>query len=82
MTDKIHDVLAEHGRLSIDVSALGDLDDLYGLGMTSHASVAVMLALEDSYGVEFPEYMLRKDTFGSVASIRRALEELSAPQSS
>jgi len=32
--------------------------------------------------VEFPEYMLRKDTFGSVSSIRRALEELSAPQSS
>jgi len=44
--------------------------------MTSHASVSVMLALEDSFGVEFPEHMLRKSTFESLGSIRKELTEL------
>jgi acyl carrier protein len=46
--------------------------------MTSHASVSVMLALEDAFGVEFAEQMLRKSTFDSISSIRLALTELLA----
>ena len=30
-------------------------DDLYLLGLTSHATVNVMLALEDEFEIEFPE---------------------------
>jgi acyl carrier protein len=44
--------------------------------MTSHASVNVMLALEDEFDIEFPESMLRKSTFESVYAIREALSEL------
>jgi len=44
--------------------------------MTSHASVNVMLALEDAFDIEFPEHMLRKRTFESVTAIRAALSEL------
>jgi acyl carrier protein len=44
--------------------------------MTSHASVSVMLALEDSFGVEFPEHMLRRSTFESIGSIHKAIAEL------
>ena len=54
-----------------------DEDDLYQAGMTSHASVNVMLALEDEFDIEFPERMLRKSTFESVAAIRVAISELS-----
>jgi len=79
MTDKIRKVLAEHGRLSVEVTEVKDADDLYGLGMTSHASVSVMLGLEEAFGVEFPEYMLRRATFTSIAAIRRSLDELLAP---
>ena len=43
--------------------------DLYELGMTSHASVEVMLALEDSFGIEFPDRMLRREVFESVGAI-------------
>ncbi len=76
-TDPIREVLGEHGRLSVDAASLADSDDLYELGMTSHASVSVMLALEETYGVEFPEYLLRKSTFSSIAAIRQALDDLS-----
>ncbi len=45
--------------------------------MTSHASVNVMLALEDEFDLEFPERLLRKQTFHSIFSIRATLTELS-----
>jgi acyl carrier protein len=69
-------LLSEHARLVVDVAELSDTDDLFRSGMTSHASVTVMLALEDAFGVEFPEPMLRRSTFESIDSIRRALTEL------
>jgi acyl carrier protein len=74
--DRIRDVLAAHGRLAVDVKTLDDNDDLYVAGLTSHASVNVMLALEDSYDVEFPEQLLRKTTFSTVSSIRSAVDGL------
>ena len=76
MDEKIRTILSEHGRFPVDVAELRDEDDLYQAGMTSHASVNVMLALEDEFEIEFPETMLRKSTFESVAAIRIALGEL------
>jgi acyl carrier protein len=76
MDETIRKILAEHANLPVDVAKLGDEDDLYQVGMTSHASVNVMLAIEDEFDIEFPEAMLRKSTFESVAAIRVALGEL------
>lgn len=76
MDETIRTILAEYGHFPVDVAKLRDEDDLYQAGMTSHASVNVMLALEDEFDVEFPEAMLRKSTFESVAAIRIALSEL------
>jgi acyl carrier protein len=76
MEDQIRSVLAEHGRLAVDIAGLTVDDDLAQAGLTSHAAVNVMLALEDAFDVEFPERMLRKQTFTSVASIRDAVSEL------
>lgn len=79
MDDRIRDVLDQHGRLGVDVGKLDDRADLYEAGLTSHASVNVMLGLEDAFDIEFPERLLRKSTFASVDSIRSALVELSVP---
>jgi len=78
MDEKIRTVLSEHGRFPVDVASIGDDEDLFDAGMTSHASVNVMLALEEEFDLEFPEIMLRKSTFESVAAIRAALVELGA----
>jgi acyl carrier protein len=78
MTDEIRKVLVEHGRLPIDVSALCDDDDLYAMGLTSHASVNVMLGLEDAFELEFPDQLLRRSTFASITAIRNALAGLGA----
>ncbi len=76
MTDLIREIIQQHAKLTVDVSTLGDDADLYQAGMTSHASVNLMLALEDRFEVEFPERMLRRRLFESITSIRAALEEL------
>jgi acyl carrier protein len=78
MDERIRAVIAAQARLGVDVSTLGDGDDLYAAGMTSHASVNLMLALENEFDVEFPDRMLRRSVFESVSSIRAALTELTA----
>lgn len=76
MNEKIRAIVKEHGRLAVDVATLADDADLYQAGMTSHASVNLMLALEGAFDVEFPDRMLRRRVFESIASIHAALEEL------
>ncbi len=78
MTEKIRQVISDHARLPVPVSTLEDDSDLYQAGMTSHASVQVMLALEDAFDIEFPDRMLRRSVFESIASIAASLSELGA----
>jgi acyl carrier protein len=78
MDEKIRAVIREHGRLPVDVDAVPEDGDLFQAGMTSHASVNVMLALEDAFDVEFPDHMLKRSVFESIGSIRAALTELNA----
>lgn len=72
----IRRVLRDHGRLGVDADTLATDTDLYQSGMTSHASVNVMLALEGEFDVEFPDHMLNRNVFRSIHSIARALGEL------
>jgi acyl carrier protein len=76
MTEEIRQIIADHGRLSVDATSLAPDTDLYLAGMTSHASVNVMLALEDHFDIEFPDRMLTRDVFESIASIEAAVSEL------
>ncbi|MGD0380991.1 MAG: acyl carrier protein [Acidimicrobiales bacterium] len=76
MDESIRAILAQHGRLSVDMAEVGDDDDLYRMGLTSHCTINVMLALEDAFEIEMPDTMLRKGTFQTIASIRAALIEV------
>ncbi len=82
MNDRIRAILKEHGRLAVDITTLADDADLYEAGMTSHASVNVMLALEGAFDVEFPDRMLRRGVFESVTAIAAALSELTQASAS
>ncbi len=55
MRSEIVQILKDHARLSVDAETLEPGSDLYQAGMTSHASVNVMLALEDNFDIEFPD---------------------------
>jgi len=76
MTKQIRELLAEHAGLSVDIDTLSDDASLFEAGMTSHSTVNLMLALENSFDVEFPDSMLRRGVFESVSAIAAALTEL------
>jgi len=73
---KVRDILTQHGRLTTATNEIDDDGDLYNAGLTSLATVSLMLALEDEFDVEFPDSMLSRKTFSSIDSIAEAIEEL------
>jgi acyl carrier protein len=78
MNERIRLIIQEHARLPIDISTLPDDANLYAAGLTSHASVNLMLALEEGFDIEFPDEMLTRGAFESVSSIQTALSTLGA----
>ncbi len=72
----IRSVLDEHAKLDIDANDLTPEANLYEAGLSSLSTVNVMLAIEDALDIEFPESMLNRRTFESIASISDALEQL------
>jgi acyl carrier protein len=74
--DRIRDILREHARLAVDSTTIGVDEDLYALGMTSIASVSTMLAIEEEFGIEYPDRMLTRTSFASIANIQIAVTEL------
>jgi acyl carrier protein len=79
MRDKLRAIVEEYAGLPMSTGEISDDDDLFQAGMTSHASLSVMLAIEDNFGVEFPDEMLSRNVFASVSSIAAALETLGVP---
>jgi len=76
VSDDIRQILKDHARLPVDAETIAGTTNLYEIGMTSHASVNVMLALEDHFDVEFPDRMLKRDVFESIDAIASAITEL------
>jgi acyl carrier protein len=76
MLDAIRRLVDEQGRLSVAAATLEDDADLYACGLTSFAAVQLMLALEETFDVEFPDRMLNRRSFSSIAAIASCLREL------
>ena len=75
---RVRAVLAQHARLSGDATTMDAQADLYQAGMTSHASVNVMQALEGEFDVEFPDDMLNRSAFASIRAICQAVASIGA----
>jgi acyl carrier protein len=76
LTGRIRQVIREHGHLPVELESIDDDTDLFQAGMTSHASVNLMLGLESEFDVEFPDAMLKRSVFQSVSAIQSALARL------
>jgi acyl carrier protein len=76
IASNIRDVLRDHAHLPVDIDQLDDRADLFAAGMGSHASISVMLALEDTFDIEFPDSMLKRAVFESVGAIADAVARL------
>ena len=76
MEDRLRDIIAKFGRLPIAVNTLASDDDLYEAGLSSLASVNLMLAVEDAFDIEFPDHLLTRRTFQSISSLSSVVSGL------
>lgn len=75
-TARIKKVIVDYAELDCDIAQLHLDDDLFTIGMSSRASVNLMIGLESEFDIEFPDEMLRKEVFESVRAIGNAIELL------
>ncbi|MER5214821.1 phosphopantetheine-binding protein [Streptomyces sp. NPDC002838] len=50
--------------------------DLWNSGMDSMASVRLLVAIEEEFGIEFPDELLTRSTFTSITTMASAVRSL------
>ncbi|MBO4123758.1 acyl carrier protein [Cupriavidus gilardii] len=76
MQATIRTILAEVGRLEVPADTLDDHADLDEAGLSSHATVHVMLAIEHAFDNEIPDRMLTRRLFRSIQPLADAIVSL------
>ena len=74
--DTLRELLAEVLPARFRSNPLSVTDDLYGAGLSSLATVDLMLAIEDRFEIEFTNTWLNRRTFASIASLSTAVLHL------
>lgn len=72
----VREILSEVGGLRVPAETLQPDDDLFAAGLTSFATVGVMLALEERFDVSFPDSLLKRSTFANVRALEDAVVSL------
>lgn len=80
MKSAIRTILSEVARLDVPVDSLDDQADLYAAGLSSLATVHVMLAMENQFGIEIPDHLLTRQLFRSISSLAAAAEQIKQEQ--
>ena len=76
MKTALRRILSERACLDVPVDTLADDADLYAAGLSSLATVHLILAIEDEFGIEIPDRMLTRRLFSSLDSLAAAVNEL------
>jgi acyl carrier protein len=73
MNESIRELLTKVGGLPIAVTDIADDADLYTAGLSSFASVQLMLGLEDKFDIEFPDQFLNRKSFARISAIEQTI---------
>lgn len=73
MNETIRDILSKVAQLPQPVADIQDDADLYALGLSSFASVQLMLGIEDAFDLEFPDHHLNRKSFASIQAIEETV---------
>ncbi|EHS54021.1 acyl carrier protein [Rhizobium sp. PDO1-076] len=76
MNETIRTLLAKLGGLPVAVDTITDNADLYAVGLSSFASVQLMLGLEETFDMEFPDHLLNRKSFASIAAIETTVQSI------
>lgn len=67
------EILQATGKVSLPSENFQPTLDLYEHGLTSFNAVQVMIAIEEKFGIIFPDDLIRKETFASLSNLSAAL---------
>ncbi|MCC2612695.1 acyl carrier protein [Neorhizobium petrolearium] len=76
MNETIRELLAKLGNLPVAMTELEDGADLYAAGLSSFASVQLMLGLEEAFDIEFPDNLLNRKSFASISVIEQTVSHI------
>ena len=76
MEDVLRNILDRSGRLAVPAASLDENTDLYAAGLSSLATVNVMLAIEAAFDIEIPDEMLNRRTFQTLGDLREAITRI------
>ncbi len=76
MNETIRGLLAKLGGLPVAVDQIADDADLYAAGLSSFASVQLMLGLEEAFDIEFPDNLLNRKSFASIVAIEKTVQSI------
>ena len=76
MNSTIREILSKFGQLPVPVDTIADEADLYAAGLSSFASVQLMLGLEEAFDIEFPDSMLNRKSFASISAIEATVKAI------
>ncbi|MFC5760844.1 acyl carrier protein [Rhizobium sp. GCM10022189] len=74
MNKTIRDLVTKFGKLPVPVDQVADDADLYAAGLTSFASVQLMLGIEEAFDIEFPDNLLNRKSFASISAIAKTVD--------
>ena len=80
MNETIRNLLTKLGGLPVSVDSLADDADLYAAGLSSFASVQLMLGIEEAFDIEFPDNLLNRKSFASIAAIEKTVATIVGAQ--
>ncbi|MBO9100226.1 MULTISPECIES: acyl carrier protein [Rhizobium] len=76
MNETIRGLLTKLGGLPVPVDSIADDADLYAAGLSSFASVQLMLGLEEAFDMEFPDNLLNRKSFASISAITSTVDAI------
>ena len=78
METVIRDIIHKHGNIATPAAEIRAEDDLFGLGLSSFACVQLMIAVEERFDIEFPDALMNRATFQTMAAIEAHVRTLQA----
>ncbi|KAG0189729.1 hypothetical protein DFQ28_003052 [Apophysomyces sp. BC1034] len=75
-SNKLREILAQWADLDVPIASLSNDASLYDAGMSSLATVKILMAIENAFDIEIPDEWLTRELFMSVASLGQAIERL------
>ena len=80
LENEIRDVLASVGQLAVAVGSLASESDLFAVGLTSQSAVELVFSLEDRFGIEIPDDLIRRASLGSIAQLPATVRAAGGPE--